>query len=90
MPRAVDWSKAIQPLLKKYKGLKHPLEYQNTFQLLVMVILSAQDSDKHINSIAPGFFKIYPDMKALAKATPAKLAAQLIAYAIIKIKSTGC
>ena len=79
MSTAVDWPKAIQPLLKKYKGMKHPLEYQNTFQLLVMVILSAQDSDKHINSIAPGFFKIFPDMKALSKATPAKLTAQLSA-----------
>lgn len=79
MSTAVDWPKAIQPLLKKYKGMKHPLEYQNTFQLLVMVILSAQDSDKHINSIAPGFFKIFPDMKALLKATPAKLTAQLSA-----------
>jgi len=79
MAAPVDWPKAIQPLLKKYKGLKHPLEYNNTYQLLVMVILSAQDSDKHINSIAPGFFKIFPDMKALAKATPAKLTGQLSA-----------
>ncbi|MBO9570923.1 MAG: endonuclease III [Chitinophagaceae bacterium] len=77
MAAKVDWSKAIQPLLKKYGKLKHPLEYNNTYQLLVMVILSAQDSDKHINSIAPEFFKLFPDMKALAKATPAKLTAEL-------------
>jgi endonuclease III len=77
MPTKVDWSKAIKPLIKKYTGLKHPLEYKNTYQLLVMVILSAQDSDKHINSIAPGFFKLFPDMKALGKTTPAKLTAQL-------------
>lgn len=77
MPTSVDWPKAIQPLLKRYKGLKHPLEYKNTYQLMVMVILSAQDSDKHINSIAPEFFKEFPNMKTLAKATPAKLTAQL-------------
>jgi endonuclease III len=77
MPASIDWTKAVQPLLKKYKGMKHPLEYQNTYQLLVMVILSAQDSDKHINSIAPVFFNIYPEMKALGKATPEKLTAQL-------------
>jgi endonuclease III len=64
----VNWQKEIQPLLKKYKGKKHPLEYRNMYELLVMVVLSAQDSDAHINKIAPDFFKAFPDMKALAKA----------------------
>src|SRR6187431_811001 len=65
----VNWAEAIQPLLKKYKGKKHPLDYQNYYQLLVMVVLSAQDSDRHINSLAPALFKAFPDMSALAKAT---------------------
>jgi endonuclease-3 len=65
---AVNWQKEIQPLLKKYKGKKHPLEYNNMYELLVMVVLSAQDSDAHINKIAPDFFKAFPDMKALSKA----------------------
>jgi endonuclease-3 len=64
----VNWQKEIQPLLNKYKGKKHPLEYRNTYELLVMVVLSAQDSDAHINKIAPDFFNAFPDMKALAKA----------------------
>jgi endonuclease-3 len=63
----VDWPSAFKPLLKKYKGKRHPLEYKNTYQLLVMVILSAQDSDKHINSLAPAFFKEFPSMKVLSK-----------------------
>ncbi|MGZ3885184.1 MAG: endonuclease III domain-containing protein [Bacteroidia bacterium] len=63
-----DWSEAMKPLLKKYKGKKHPLEYKNIYQLLVCVVLSAQDSDKHINEIAPAFFKAFPDMKSLARA----------------------
>ena len=69
MPSKVDWPKAIQPLLKKYKKTKHPLEYKNIYQLLVMVVLSAQDSDRNINSIAPKLFEAYPDMKALSRAT---------------------
>ncbi len=63
-----NWAEALKPLLAQYKGKKHPLEYKNIYQLLVMVILSAQDSDKHINQIAPSFFSLFPDMKALAKA----------------------
>ncbi|HXH19258.1 MAG TPA: endonuclease III [Chitinophagales bacterium] len=70
MPSKINWAEAIRPLLKKYKSRKHPLGYQNNYQLLVMVILSAQDSDRHINSLAPAFFKAFPDMAALAKATP--------------------
>jgi endonuclease-3 len=64
----IDWTTAVQPLIKKYKGRPHPLAYKNVYQLLVMVILSAQDSDKHINEIAPPLFEAFPDMKALAKA----------------------
>lgn len=73
MASKVDWQKAIQPLLKKYKGTKHPLEYKNVYQLVVMVILSAQDSDRNINKLAPEFFETFPNMKALSKATSAAL-----------------
>jgi len=73
MENKTDWAKAIKPLLKKYKGKKHPLEYKNIYQLLVMVVLSAQDSDKHINSLAPEFFKVFPNMESLSNATPETL-----------------
>lgn len=62
----VDWQEAVQPLIKKYKRKKHPLEYKSPYELLVMVVLSAQDSDRHINKIAPEVFAAVPDMKALA------------------------
>lgn len=65
----VNWPEAVKPLLKKYKNEKHPLDYKTTYQLIVMVILSAQDSDKHINKIAPALFEAYPDVTALSKAT---------------------
>ncbi|KIA97362.1 DNA lyase [Flavobacterium sp. JRM] len=61
-----NWKENLKPLLSKYKGRKHPLDYKNTYQLLVMVILSAQDSDANINSIAPTFFAKYPNMQSLA------------------------
>ena len=46
--------------------MKHPLEYRNSYQLLVMVILAGQSSDKQINELAPAFFKTFPDMKSLS------------------------
>jgi len=63
-----NWQKEIQPLIKKYKGKKHPLDYRNVYELLVVVVLAAQDSDRHINKLAPEFFKAFPDMKSLAHA----------------------
>lgn len=61
-----DWAKILKPLIEKYKGKKHPLDYQNTYQLLVMVVLSAQDSDANINKIAPSLFETYPNMQSLS------------------------
>jgi endonuclease III len=68
MPSKVDWAEAIKPLQKKYKEKRHPLEYKNLYQLMVMVILSAQDSDKHINEVAKKLFEAFPDMESLARA----------------------
>ena len=65
----VNWQKEFQPLIKKYKDKKHPLEYNNTYQLVVMVVLSAQDSDRNINKIAPEFFKVFPNLLSLSTAT---------------------
>ncbi len=73
MPPKINWPDAIKPLFKKYQGKKHPLDYENVYQLLVMVILSAQDSDRHINQLAPKLFEAFPNMEALSHATPETL-----------------
>ena len=62
-----DWQKEMQPLIKKYKGKRHPLDYRNNYELIVAVVLSAQDSDRNINKLAPAFFESFPDMKSLAR-----------------------
>ncbi|UFH35036.1 endonuclease III domain-containing protein [Flavobacterium acetivorans] len=61
-----NWSGKLAPVLKQYEGRKHPLDYHNRYQLLIMVVLSAQDSDAHINSIAPAFFETYPNIASLS------------------------
>jgi endonuclease-3 len=73
MSAVINWAEAVKPLIKKYKNKKHPLEYENVYQLVVMVVLSAQDSDRHINDLAPKLFESFPDMRALSKATPETL-----------------
>jgi endonuclease-3 len=46
------------------------LHYNNPFQLLVAVILSAQCTDKRINLVTPALFQRFPNAKALADTTP--------------------
>jgi endonuclease-3 len=73
MPPKINWPKAIEPLLKKYKKQKHPLQYENIYQLIVMVILSAQSTDDVVNKLAPDLFDAFPNMEALSRSTPQTL-----------------
>ncbi len=68
MAKQINWGEEIKPLIAKYKDKKHPLDYGNIYQLVVMVVLSAQDSDKHINEVAKPFFTAFPDMASLSRA----------------------
>lgn len=45
------------------------LIYDDPYQLLVAVILSAQCTDKRVNMTTPAIFERYPNAKALSKAT---------------------
>ena len=45
------------------------LIYDNPYQLLVDVILSAQCTDKRVNETTPALFKKYPTVESLSKAT---------------------
>lgn len=62
-----NWEIKLEPILESYKGRKHPLDYKNTYQLLIMVILSAQDSDSNINKLATTLFEKFPNIESLNK-----------------------
>ena len=49
------------------------LIYDNPFELLVSVILSAQCTDKRVNMTTPAIFSKYPDVVSLSKADPKDL-----------------
>ena len=49
------------------------LDHRNAYELLAATILSAQSTDKMINTITPALFAKYPDPAALAKAEPAEV-----------------
>ena len=45
------------------------LTYNNSFELLVAVILSAQCTDKRVNMVTPVLFKHFPDAETMAAAS---------------------
>lgn len=49
------------------------LRYENPYQLLVAVILSAQCTDKRVNLTTPALFEAYPTPEAMAQATPEEI-----------------
>lgn len=46
------------------------LHYENPYQLLVAVILSAQCTDKRVNMVTPALFEAFPTPQDMAAATP--------------------
>ncbi len=72
-----DWKTILQPIIETYKGRKHPLEYSNLYELMVTVILSAQDSDAHINKIMPHFIEKYSNLEAISKSNPDSIENQI-------------
>lgn len=52
---------------------KTELMYDDPYQLLVSVILSAQCTDKRVNMTTPAIFEQYPDLESLSRATQEEL-----------------
>ncbi len=54
---------------KNAAGAVSELRYENAYQLIVAVVLSAQCTDRRVNLTTPDLFARYPDAQALAAAS---------------------
>jgi len=81
--------KLYEKLHRSLPGAKSELVYQNPFQLLIAVMLSAQATDKSVNAVTPGLFKKYPTPEALLALGETKLkrSIQTIGLAPTKAKN---
>ena len=62
-------AKVIFNILKqRFPKLVCELNFENHYQLIVAVILSAQCTDKRVNQVTPQLFAKYPNVKELANA----------------------
>ena len=62
-----DWFQQNMPVAES------ELQYQNPYQLLVSVILSAQCTDKRVNMTTPALFDRFPTPQAMADADPEEI-----------------
>lgn len=60
----------VEHFAAKQPDAETELHYNNPYQLLVAVILSAQCTDKRINQVTPALFQRFPNAKALSEVTP--------------------
>ena len=60
----------LAELERLYPDARPALHFDNPYQLLVAVMLSAQCSDVKVNLVTPALFAAYPDAHALAAAEP--------------------
>jgi endonuclease III len=66
----------VQRLREAYPAATE-LAHENTFQLLIATILSAQTTDKMVNLVTPKLFARYPTPFDLAAADPAEVEAMI-------------
>ncbi len=60
----IEWFQRNMPVAET------ELHYENPYQLLVAVILSAQCTDKRINMVTPPLFRAFPTPEAMAAVSP--------------------
>ncbi|RDU65393.1 endonuclease III [Helicobacter didelphidarum] len=68
MARKQQYIQIKDLFLKKYANAQTELHYNNIYELLIAVILSAQCTDKRVNIVTPLLFTKYPSTKELSKA----------------------
>ena len=58
--------KILQTLAMDFPNAKSELNFNNPYELIVAVILSAQCTDKRVNLVTPALFEVAPNPQALA------------------------
>lgn len=73
----------LRPVYPAVSELKHG----NPFEMLIATILSAQTTDRAVNSVTPRLFARYPDADALAHADPRQVEAIIKPTGFFRVKA---
>lgn len=79
--------RAVRELATTYPDVRCELDFSSPFELLVATILSAQTTDRRVNSVTPALFAAYPTPQALAAADVADVEAIVAPTGFFRVKS---
>jgi endonuclease-3 len=80
-------SKILEKLDLLIKEPKCELEYNNSYELLIAIVLSSQTTDKRVNEITKYLFKEYPTFSTLEKADIKHVEEIIKSLGLYKIKA---
>jgi endonuclease-3 len=70
MPTKKERAQIVHSILDElYTETPIPLDHKDPFTLLIAVLLSAQSTDKRVNTVTPALFSLGPDPYKMAKAS---------------------
>ncbi len=76
-----------QKITELFPDAKCELNYSNSHELLISIMLSAQTTDQAVNKVTAELFRKFPDLEAYANADQADLEASLRHLGLYKNKS---
>ncbi len=74
-------------LCKEIPEPKCALNFSNPFELLIATVLSAQTTDKRVNTVTPELFYTFPDARSLASASIAQVESIIHPLGFYKVKA---
>lgn len=63
----------IEEIIKLYPDAKPTMRYENPFQLMLVVILSAQATDASVEKVTDKLFERYPNPEAVVQSSPEEI-----------------
>jgi endonuclease-3 len=88
-PSLISLNQLIKSLDLMFKDAKCELVYNNLFELIIAVILSAQTLDKRVNEVTKILFKKYPTYKELKDASISDVEAIIKPLGMYKVKANN-
>ena len=79
--------KVIEEIIALFPDAKPSLNFNNYFELLVAVILSAQTTDAAVNTVTPTLFKAYPNPEKMAAASESEIASYIARLGLYRNKA---
>lgn len=76
-------------LAKQYPDVHCELDFRTPLELLVATVLSAQSTDRRVNTVTPAIFAAYPSARALAQADRAALEQMVQPTGFFRQKTTS-